>query len=120
VFRWNALAGVLKDHINGTMPRYASPCGTTIDRKATQLMYLPERFFSALKIEPPIVEALLIPFTVENRPVGTVWVVTHNEDHKFDQEDERIIALWPNSLLLGGSCGRRRALLNPLWLPPES
>jgi hypothetical protein len=36
-------------------------------------------------------EALLIPFTVENRPVVTVWVVTHNEEHKFDQEDERII-----------------------------
>jgi GAF domain-containing protein len=52
---------------------------------------LPERFFPALKIEPPIVEALLIPFTVENKPVGTVWVVAHNEDRKFDQEDERII-----------------------------
>jgi signal transduction histidine kinase len=91
LFRWEALAGVLKDHISGTMPRYASPCGTTIDRNATQLMYLPERFFPALKIEPPIVEALLIPFRVENRPVGTVWVVTHNEDRKFDREDERII-----------------------------
>jgi hypothetical protein len=58
VFRWEALAGVLKDHINGTMPRSASPGGTTMDRDATQLMDLPERFFSALKIEPPIVEAL--------------------------------------------------------------
>ena len=44
VFRWEALAGILRDHINGTMPRNASPCGTTIDRDATQLMYLPERF----------------------------------------------------------------------------
>ena len=32
-----------------------------IDRDATQLMYLPERFFPELKIEPPIVEALLVP-----------------------------------------------------------
>src|SRR5688572_10924665 len=31
VFRWEALAGVLRNHINGTMPRNASPCGTTID-----------------------------------------------------------------------------------------
>jgi hypothetical protein len=53
VFRWEALAGVLRDHVNGTMPRNASPCGITIDRDATQLMYLPERFFPALKIEPP-------------------------------------------------------------------
>jgi hypothetical protein len=39
LFRWEALAGVLKDHVKGTMPRYASPCGTTIDRNATQFMY---------------------------------------------------------------------------------
>jgi hypothetical protein len=55
VFRWEALAGVLRDHVDGTMPRNASPCGITIGRDATQLMYLPERFFPALKIEPPIV-----------------------------------------------------------------
>ena len=35
VFKWEALAGLLKDHVNGTMPRTASPCGTTIDRDAT-------------------------------------------------------------------------------------
>ena len=91
LFRWEALAGVLRDHVNGTMPRKASPCGTTIDRNATQLMYLPERFFPALKIKPPIVEALLIPFAVEKKPVGTVWVVAHDNERKFDQEDERII-----------------------------
>ena len=33
-----------------------------------------------LKIEPPIVEALLVPFHVEDQPVGTVWVVTHTDD----------------------------------------
>jgi hypothetical protein len=56
-FRWKALAGVLRDHVEGTMPRNASPSGITIDRDATQLMYLPERFFPALKVEPPVVEA---------------------------------------------------------------
>ena len=101
VFRWEALAGVLKDHINGTMPRNASPCGITIDRDATQLMYLPERFFPALKIEPPIVEALLVPFHVEDQPVGTVWVVTHTDDRKFDQEDERIIKTLANFAAAG-------------------
>ena len=47
VFRWEALAGVLRDHVDGAMPRNASPCGITIDRDATQLMYFPERFFPA-------------------------------------------------------------------------
>jgi hypothetical protein len=45
VFRWEALAGVLRDHVDGTMPRNASPCGITIDRDATQLMHLPVRLF---------------------------------------------------------------------------
>jgi signal transduction histidine kinase len=91
VFRWEALAGVLSDHLKGTMPRYASPSGITIDQNATQLMYLPERFFRALKVEPPVVEALLIPFHVQNEPVGTIWVVAHSDQRKFDREDERLI-----------------------------
>ena len=73
------------------MPRNASPCGTTIDRDSTQLMYMAERFFPALKSEPPIVEALLVPFHVERQPIGTIWVVAHDEHRKFDREDERIV-----------------------------
>lgn len=91
VFRWEALAGVFSDRLNATMPRDASPCGTTIDRNATQLMYMAERVFPALKSEPPVVEALLIPFHIAQKPIGTVWVVAHDERRKFDQEDERII-----------------------------
>ena len=91
VFRWEALAGVFSDRLNATMPRHASPCGTTIDRNATQLMYMAERAFPALKSEPPVVEALLIPFHVGHKPIGTVWVVAHDERRKFDREDERII-----------------------------
>jgi signal transduction histidine kinase len=91
VFRWEALAGVFRDRRNSTMPRNASPCGTTIDRNATQLMYMAERVFPALMSIPPVVEALLIPFHVDNRPVGTVWVVAHDECRKFDREDERTV-----------------------------
>ncbi|MEX0803376.1 MAG: ATP-binding protein [Candidatus Binatia bacterium] len=91
VFRWEALAGVYADRLNHLMPRNASPCGTTIDRNTTQLMYMAERFFPALKSEPPVVEALLIPFHVERQPIGTIWVVAHDERRKFDREDERIV-----------------------------
>jgi signal transduction histidine kinase len=108
VFRWEALAGVLRDHVDGTMPRNASPCGITIDRDATQLMYLPERFFPALKIEPPIVEALLVPFHAENQPVGTVWVVTHSDNRKFDQEDERIVKTLANFAAAGWQLWKAR------------
>jgi signal transduction histidine kinase len=91
VFRWEALAGVYAAHRNNTMPRNASPCGTTIDRNNTQLMYLPERVFPALRGQPPVVEALLVPFHVGGVPIGTVWVVAHDECRKFDTEDERVV-----------------------------
>jgi signal transduction histidine kinase/ActR/RegA family two-component response regulator len=91
VLRWEALAGVFSDRLNSTMPRDASPCGITIDRNATQLMYMAERVFPALSSDPPVVEALVIPFHVGHKPIGTVWVVAHDERRKFDQEDERII-----------------------------
>ena len=91
VFRWEAVAGLFSDRVDATMPRNASPCGTTIDRNGTQLMYMAERAFPALTAQPPIVEALLIPFHVRSIPIGTIWVVAHDESRKFDREDERIV-----------------------------
>ena len=91
LFRWEAVAGVFASSRNGTMPRDASPCGVCIERNTTQLMYLADRCFPALRAEPRFVEALLIPFHDHGDPVGTVWIVTHNFDRKFDREDERIV-----------------------------
>jgi signal transduction histidine kinase len=91
VFRWEAVAGVFASARGRTMPRSASPCGVCIDRDATQLMHLADRCFPALFAEPRFVEALLIPFHDHGRPVGTVWIVSHTIDRKFDREDERIV-----------------------------
>src|SRR5437763_5244488 len=93
VFRWEAVAGVFASSRNGTMPRSASPCGVCIERDATQLMHLADRCFPALRAEPPFVEALLIPFRVQGRPIGTVWIVAHREDRKFDRADERVVRI---------------------------
>jgi light-regulated signal transduction histidine kinase (bacteriophytochrome) len=38
-----------------------------------------------------VVEALLVPFHVGGVPIGTVWVVAHDECRKFDMEDERVV-----------------------------
>jgi hypothetical protein len=91
VFRWESLAGVFAARRNNTMPRNASPCGVCIDQNATQLMYLADRCFPALTAEPRFVEALLVPFQHNNTPVGTVWIVAHTEQRKFDREDERVV-----------------------------
>lgn len=91
--RWEALAGVYAAARHSTMPRHASPCGTTIDRNAALLLSLPERAYPALKATPPIVEALLVPFSVAGKPIGTVWLVTHSDKRQFDREDERILSV---------------------------
>ena len=93
VFRWEALAGVFGPHRNSTMPRDASPCGVCVRENTTQLMYLPDRCFPALRVEPRFVEALLIPFHDHGTPMGTVWIATHDSRRKFDREDERIVAV---------------------------
>lgn len=91
VFRWEAVAGVFASYRDGTMPRAASPCGVCIDENVTQLMLLPDRHFPALRAEPRFIEALLIPFRAQGRPVGTVWLVSHTDERKFDREDERVV-----------------------------
>ena len=73
------------------MPRAASPCGVCIDENVTQPMHLPDRHFPALRAEPRFIEVLLIPFRVHGRPVGTVWIVSHTDERKFDREDERVV-----------------------------
>jgi GAF domain-containing protein len=39
----------------------------------------------------PIVEALLVPFREGGKPIGTLWVATHEPKRPFDLEDERIL-----------------------------
>lgn len=92
VFRWHALSGALRSHLWGTTPRNFSPCGTVVDRNAVLLMSHPERHFRYFAdVRPQIVEALLIPFAIDGRTIGTVWVVMHDEQHQFDSEDERVL-----------------------------
>ena len=93
LFRWEAVAGVFASARGGTMPRNASPCGVCIDRDSTQLMSLPDRCFPSLYAEPRFVEALLIPFHDRGRAIGTVWIVSHSADRRFDREDERIVRI---------------------------
>ncbi|HKA34634.1 MAG TPA: hypothetical protein VKH64_15565 [Candidatus Binatia bacterium] len=90
-FRWGALAGGFAGFPEHTMPRDASPSGTTLDRGLPQLMRQPGRFFHELRKYPFIYEALLIPFDYHNAPAGTVWVVSHDRERTFDHEDERIV-----------------------------
>lgn len=92
VLRWHAAAGAFASNLYGTMPREASPCGTVMERNCVLLFNEAERFFPALKdVEPRIYENLLVPWHLQNEPVGTLWAVRHIPDGKFDAEDARIL-----------------------------
>jgi signal transduction histidine kinase len=91
-FYWPALTGVWASHVGGSMPRAFSPCGTVLDRNAAQLMSHPERHFAYFAaVTPWINEVLLVPFYVEGKAVGTIWVIVHDKSHLFDTEDLRVM-----------------------------
>jgi PAS domain S-box-containing protein len=91
-FFWPAITGKWAAHAGGGMPREFSPCGTVLDRNAAQLMSHVERHFTYFApITPWIEEALLVPFYVEGKAVGTIWVISHDQSRRFDAEDLRLM-----------------------------
>ncbi len=92
VFRWVAIAGALADLEQTTTPGDFSPCGSTLRSKQPQLYARPERYFTYLHhFQFPIVEALLIPLYVNCQPLGTLWLLSHDEARRFDLEDRRLM-----------------------------
>jgi PAS domain S-box-containing protein len=89
-FYWPAIAGQWQPHIGGGTPRDFGPCGTVLDRNCPLLFTHVERVYTYFEpVTPPVEEALLVPFYVENKAVGTIWAVAHDHNHKFDTEDKR-------------------------------
>jgi signal transduction histidine kinase len=63
-----------------------------LDRNSTLLFGQTERRYEYFRpVVPKVEEALLIPFSVDGKAVGTLWAVAHDDLRKFDAEDERIM-----------------------------
>jgi len=91
-FRWRAISGPFAGNLGGTLPRTVSPCGVVLDRNATLLFSEPARFFpSARELQPPVFEALLVPFHADGQAIGTVWALAHRNDKHFQAEDARLL-----------------------------
>lgn len=92
VLRWRALSGKLAPHVGAAIPRAFSPCGTTLDADAIQLMSRPARRFRYIQAwDPEIKEILVVPFRLNGAPGGTVWVAAHDDARRFDAEDARLL-----------------------------
>ena len=93
LFRWTALAGEFAPFIGGTSPRHFSPCGLCLDRDEAILVSRPGRLFEYFnEASAPIIEGLVVPLRdAEGRPVGTIWIVAHDEERQFDATDVAIL-----------------------------
>lgn len=92
VFRWHAVVGAWAPFEGGTMPRALSPCATVVARDAAVLLRNPEEhYLIPPEVSPAITEALLIPFHIGGKAVGTLWILAHEEGTHFDAEDERLM-----------------------------
>ena len=92
VFRWRAVAGRYAPNINASMASDACPCGTVLERGSVFLFDRPERHFTALReMSLPVLENLTVPFHSAGKPVGTLWVMAHTPERKFDAEDARLL-----------------------------
>jgi PAS domain S-box-containing protein len=91
-FRWQAVAGALSRNRGCAIPREGSICSIVLDHDKPLLFNYPERYFDFVSnTELPLAEILLVPFHVSGIPIGTVWVVAHDPNRKFDLEDQRLL-----------------------------
>lgn len=91
-FHWPAIAGQWAEKVGGGTPRDYGPCGTVLDCDAALLFSHPELDFDYFAPVTPLVEeALLMPFYVNGKAVGTVWIVMHDMSRRFDLEDLRLM-----------------------------
>ena len=91
IFRWVAATGAMGTYLGGTTPRDFSPSGICLERNCAQLFSHPERYYTYLNRVLPMAELLLIPLYADNEGLGTLWVICHDTQRKFDREDVRIL-----------------------------
>ncbi|AUT66498.1 GAF domain-containing sensor histidine kinase [Paraburkholderia terrae] len=91
-FRWASLAGHCASLLNTYRPFDDSVCGVTLAMGKPELFKTPQRYFPSIEaVSPPVVEALLVPIPVGDGPWGAIWVMSHNENARFDAEDLRLL-----------------------------
>ncbi|BBK35182.1 histidine kinase [Allostella sp. ATCC 35155] len=91
LFRWHYLRGRLARFDGAVTPRNFSPCGITLDCMTPILTSHPERMYDWIaEAGIAVPEVLLVPLFIRGRePLGTLWIVSDEEEH-FDSGDARV------------------------------
>jgi hypothetical protein len=102
-FRWTALSGVFAPHVGGTTPRDESPCGLCLDAHHAILVERPVRRFEYFEdAGTPIIEGLVVPlYDTRKVPLGTIWIVSHQDGPGFNATDVRVVEQLAVLLVLG-------------------
>lgn len=100
-FRWIAVAGSFTRYLNGTTPRFYSPCGTCLDRGVPQRYQVWEPYYNFLGVNAdPILDGLLIPWHAGDRQ-GTLWIVSHRAKDTFTESDFSFMRKLANFVSIG-------------------
>src|SRR5580698_4054986 len=76
-FRWVAISGSFSQYVNGTTPRFFSPCGTCLSTGRPQHYRVTKPYYDFLGVvAEPITDGLLIPWTSDHSR-GTIWAISH-------------------------------------------
>lgn len=90
-FRWVAIAGSFAQYLNGTTPRFFSPCGTCLDSQRPQLYRVTKPWYDFMGVTADdITDGMLIPWS-SGELRGTIWAVAHHSREAFDMEDYRLL-----------------------------
>jgi hypothetical protein len=90
-FRWIAVAGSFALYLNGTTPRFYSPCGTCLDRSVPQLYQVTDPYYNFLGVTArPILDGILIPWRAP-KSQSTIWLVSHRSVNAFDISDYKLM-----------------------------
>jgi PAS domain S-box-containing protein len=91
-FSWDAIAGAWNPHLGGGTPRGFGPCGDVLDCNAPLLFrHWERRYPYLLEVTPLAEEGLVVPFYIQGKAVGTLWIIAHDDHRKFDSEDLRLL-----------------------------
>jgi diguanylate cyclase (GGDEF)-like protein len=89
-FRWVAIAGKWSPLLGGDTSRELSPSGNVLDCNTPLLFRKLQLHYPAFRgLSPPAEECLLVPFCVQGKVLGAIWLVFHDEKRQFDSENVR-------------------------------
>jgi signal transduction histidine kinase len=90
-FRWVAISGTFSQYLNGTTPRFFSPCGTCLSTGRPQHYRVTKPYYDFLGVvADPINDGLLIPWNSDESR-GTIWAISHGSSQTFGLEDYKLL-----------------------------